>query len=77
MANGPSSSVRRAYALGALLLAITCLARWLAGEVGGYLGAGLAMAITSLCVLTSTWSAIGGEDLRTRLGRVVPATVGP
>ncbi len=76
-AKGPSFSVGRAYILVALLLPITCMARWLAGEVGGYLGAGLAMAIMSGCVLAAAWWAIGSEDLRTRVGRVIPAMVGP
>ena len=75
-ANGPSFSIRRAYVLAALLLAITCLARWLAGEVGGYLGAGLAMAITGLSVLVSAWSAIRDDDLRTQVGKAIPAMVG-
>lgn len=74
---GPSFPFRRACAGGALLLSIACMARWLAGEVGGYLGACLAMTMTSLSVLAAAWPSIDHDRLRTRLGRVVPATVGP
>ena len=72
----PSLTAMRIALVCPLLLSIAVLGRWLATDLGGYGGAGLAMVASGLGAAALLWTWAGNRELRSRLRKLIPAIAG-